>query len=195
MTREADALQTFASLEAGVRRRRRRRLLLAVVLAPIASFLLLTVAVASGAFAAWDPDALRRGEWVKVQAAETGPPAELAPGAYRSMEAPSVLKRHVARWIQAVDSLSPGVVTQWDVDAYGNLMVMFDERYDRLSLTQQTQMLDAFGGYYRMHLAALVGDLPGTTRFTPGLIVVDTLPGRPAIRAENRNGAVVIYTP
>lgn len=186
---------SLAQLEQDVQKVRRRRWVLGVLGIPTLVFGGLMIAAAAGAFDAWDQEALARGEWVRrapaTQVADGQPDASHSVSVLRSSDP---LRHHIGRWVAAFDSLSPGVITQWDVDAYGNLLVMFDARYDALPPERQLRMLDQLGGYYRMHLAALVGDIPRSTGFVPGIIVIDTNPANPAIRAENRNGRVSIYS-
>ena len=189
-------MSTLRGVELAARRMRRRRMRWGIALSPIVGFVGLLAASAVGAFDGYDDAALRDGEFRRRVAAVTTPadssaaaPDDPAPNA----APPSGLVTAADVWVHAFNGLNDNAITQSEVDAYGNLLIMLDARFDALAPAAQLRVLDGIGAYYRMHLASVTRGLPSRGRFVPGVVLVDTLPGRPAIRGESRNGVTQLF--
>jgi len=187
-------IKSLGEAEAHLAKTRRRRRIMAALLFPVSVFALLVMAALLGAFDRWDEEALARGQWLVAEGADVSNEPPRVQTYWRTdPRVEAGLADFAERWVTTFDSLNPGAITQFDIDAYGNLYLMLDDRFDRLTVDQQRQLLDQLGTYYRTYLSGLVGELPVGTDFVPGVIVIDTLPGNPPVRAENRNGEVRIY--
>jgi hypothetical protein len=124
-------------------------------------------------------------------AVKYGPSAFTPPPGWQMVEAdPSRGAVSLADlWVAYVNAANPGAIFYHDIDAFGNLYVVFGQWWLDLDPDQQLTALNHFGRYWRSYLHANVGPWDVSSGFAPGVIVVDTK-GRVA---HNVNGEAAVF--